>query len=238
MPHIDVALLPEHVSPERIRSDALIVVDVLRASTTIVAAFESGARSIQPVLSVEDALELATKLPDALLCGERHGLPPDGFDLGNSPLGYKSCVVQNRDLILTTTNGTRALSMLSESQRVCIGSLTNRSSVCEAVSLKDTTIICAGTNGHVSLDDCYVAGCIVEQIIQSGAKPTEAARLVLDASRESFRKNGTHDAVLKSTQHGRRLCNLGFEDDINNASTIDSIEIVPVYNPASQLITI
>lgn len=238
MPQIHVALLPEHVSPERIRSDALIVVDVLRASTTIVAAFESGARSVRPVLSVEDARELATKLPEALLCGERHGLPPNGFDLGNSPLGYTSDVVRDQDLILTTTNGTRALSMLSDAQRVFIGSLTNRSSVCEAVESMDTTIICAGTDGQVSLDDCYVAGCMVERMIQRGHKATKTARQVNDASRESFREHGSHFVVLRITTHGKRLCDLGFEDDIKDAASIDSVRIVPEYNPATRLISV
>ncbi len=238
MPQIDVALLPEHVSPEQIRSDALIVVDVLRASTTIVAAFESGARSVRPVLSVEDARELATKLPEALLCGERHGLPPEGFDLGNSPLGYTSEVVQDRDLILTTTNGTRALSMLSEAHRVFIGSLTNRSSVCEAVESKDTTIICAGTDGQTSLDDCYVAGCLVDWMIQRGHEPTETAQQIFDASLKSLRVHGSHFGVLRTTTHGKRLCDLGFEDDIKHAAIIDSVPIVPEYNTEAQLITI
>ncbi len=237
MPHIDVALLPEHVSPERIRTDSLIMVDVLRASTTIVAAFESGARSIRPVLSVEDARELASKLPEALLCGERHGLPPEGFDLGNSPLGYTSEVVQDRDLIFTTTNGTRALSMLRGAQQVFIGSITNRSSVCEAVESMDTTIICAGTDRQVSLDDCYVAGCMVEWMIQRGHEPTETAQQVLDASRESLRVHGSHFEVLRTTTHGKRLCDLGFEDDIRQAASIDSDRLVPKYNPETQLIT-
>ncbi len=237
MPIVDVALLPEHAPKSQVESHTLIVVDVLRATTTIAAAFHAGARTILPVRDVDHARHIANALHNSFLCGERDGLPPAGFKLGNSPLEYTSDVVQGQDLILTTTNGTRALSMLDRARTVLIGSIVNRGAVCDYAEGTDTTIICAGTYQQVSADDCFAAGLMVDRLIQLGAQPTESAQLIADATNHAIDQHGSIHEALRATVHGKRLIELGMDRDIEYASRVDLLDVVPVYDVPSHRIT-
>lgn len=234
MARVDVVLLPEHLSERQIETDTLIVVDVLRASTTIVAALDARASSVVPMRDVDDARAYALQNPEAMLCGERGGLPPDGFTLGNSPLEYTSNAVGRRELVLSTTNGTRALAMVSASSTVLIGAVTNRDAVCErAVQDGDVTIVCAGTLGEVSLDDCLAAGAMVNRMVELGHKTSETALLVAQGTNSLIHDRGSIERALRSTLHGRRLINLGLDADIEYAARIDSSSVVPQYDPRS-----
>lgn len=235
---VDVVLLPEHLRGRQIISDTLIVVDVLRASTTIISALDAGASAIAPMRSVEDARAYAKENPEAVLCGERGGVPPKGFTLGNSPLEYANEVVGGRELVLTTTNGTRALSMVSESSRVLIGAITNRLAVCEEAAKggDGVTIVCAGTDGDVSLDDCIAAGMMVQRLMDCGFQPSECAVLVAKATKKLILEGRTVESSLRSTKHGQRLVSLDMSGDIEFASRTDSSLVVPRYEPKSNRI--
>ncbi len=237
MPIVDVALLPEHAPKVQVESHTLIVVDVLRATTTIAAALHSGARTILPVRDVDHARHIASALQNSFLCGERDGLPPAGFKLGNSPFEYTSEVVKGQDLILTTTNGTRALTMLDRARSVLLGSIVNRRAICDHAKGADTTIICAGTHQQVSADDCYAAGLMVDRLVQLGAQPTESAQLIADATHHAIDQHGTIHGALRATVHGERLIELGMDRDIEYASRVDLLDVVPVYDVPSHRIT-
>ncbi|MGJ8635595.1 MAG: 2-phosphosulfolactate phosphatase [Phycisphaerales bacterium] len=237
MARVDVALLPDHVNRDRLDTHTVIVVDVLRASTTIVAAIESGAEGVVPVAEVDEAKSFALLHPDALLCGERGGVPPEGFVMGNSPLDYSSEKVGGRKVVLTTTNGTRALSMVADAKRVLVGSLTNRAAVCGIADQDDVLIVCAGTNGEVSLDDAFTAGMMVDWLIEhSGHAPTETAQILSGSASSLLATHKTIEQVLRNTDHGRRLIGLGMDRDIEHASGIDSSSVVPEHEIASNTI--
>ena len=234
---VDVVLLPDHLGSEQILNHTLIVVDVLRASTTIIAALESGAAVIVPVLGVDEAREVNQERAGSLLCGERGGEPPEGFVLGNSPLEYTKAIVGGQALVLTTTNGTRALSMVGDASKVLIGSITNREAVCQAARGSDVTIVCAGTLGSVSLDDSIAAGLMIERLIGMGEyEPTETASMVLRGTRSVIDEHGGMESggilgALRSTAHGKRLIGLGMDADVECASRANSSAVVPVYDP-------
>ncbi len=236
---VDVVLLPDHLSSEQTKNHTLIVVDVLRASTTIISALESGAMVVVPVLGVDEAREANKERAGSLLCGERGGEPPVGFALGNSPLEYTNEVVGGKPLILTTSNGTRALSMVKDAPKVLIGSITNREAVCQAARGTDVTIVCAGTLGSVSLDDSIAAGLMIERLIGMGDyQPTETASMVLRGTRSVIDEHGGTQSggilgALRSTAHGKRLIGLGMDRDVEYASRVNSSAMVPVYDPGN-----
>ncbi|MBO6513592.1 MAG: 2-phosphosulfolactate phosphatase [Phycisphaerales bacterium] len=235
---VDVALLPDHVDIDALETQCVIVIDVLRASTTMIAAVESGAESIQPIADVQDARDVAQNNPEVLLCGERHGVPPDGFVIGNSPLEYEPSVVAGKRLVLTTTNGTRALSMVGHAKKILIGGLTNRASACIELGSQDVLIVCAGTEGRVSLDDSFTAGMMVQWLTQqAGYDATETAQIACQSAEWLLLKHRSCEQVLKSTLYGRRLIDLGMDRDIEYAAQLDSSEAVPVLDLPSNTIT-
>lgn len=237
MARVDVALLPDHVDCDRLGTHTVIVVDVLRASTTIVAAIESGAEVLTPLAGVDEAYRFAESHPEVLLCGERGGVPPEGFAFGNSPYEYSRASVAGRRIVLTTTNGTRALSMVVDARMVLVGALTNRAAVCGYTGQDDVLIVCAGTNREVSLDDAFTAGMMVDWLIEhSGHAPTETAQIVSGAAASLLSTHNTAEQVLRNTDHGRRLIGLGMERDIEYASRVDSCGVVPVHDSSSNTI--
>jgi 2-phosphosulfolactate phosphatase len=164
---VDVAFTPRDVSP----SHVAVVVDVLRATSTIVAALHAGYRRVLCTASVERARRL--RGTDRVLAGERGCLPIDGFDRGNSPRGLDPAPAG--DLVLCTTNGTPAiLSAASTARDVLIGSLLNLAALVAHIPTdRDVTVVCAGTEGRFALEDAYVAGRIVQGLT---ADRTDAAR--------------------------------------------------------------
>lgn len=233
MRSIDVALTPELLHDAHDRDT--VAIDVLRATTTMLAAFGSGVARIIPVETVEDALKLKRNLPDAILCGERDAVPPEGFDLGNSPLTMTPARVSDRTLVMSTTNGTRAIHRCADAARVLIGAVTNRAVVADALSAGDrgVTLVCSGTHGRVSLDDVIGAGLIIERLLEHGTgfELSDAARITLETTHESIRASGSILNALRSAAHGRTLDGLGMGADIGFAARIDGVSLVPIWDP-------
>jgi 2-phosphosulfolactate phosphatase len=233
MRSIDVALTPELVMDAHDRD--LVAIDVLRATTTMLAAFGSGAARIIPVETVGDALTIKGDLHAAILCGERNAVPPEGFDTGNSPLAMTPDRVGDRTLVMSTTNGTRAIHRCAGAARVCIGAITNRAALAQVLSEagRDVTLVCSGTHGRVSLDDTIGAGLILERLLESGSgwDLTDAARVTLDTTRAAIDEHGSIGGAIGSAAHGRRLVSLGMNADIEYAARIDSSERVPIWDP-------
>lgn len=223
---ISVAPVPREFAGSEPGS-AVVVVDVFRASTTITAALAGGARFVLPVADVEQAMKLAEPYAEneVLLGGERECQRIEGFQLGNSPREYTREVVAGKVVIFTTTNGTQALTAAKEAGTVLVGSFVNFSAVADAVSGHEAvTILCAGNNGRLSLEDFACAGGLVDRLAGSVAQLDDAAL----ASRAAFKKLKTDLArVLVSTEHALRLAELGFRADLDFALKIDSLPVVP-----------
>ena len=241
MKHLQISMLPTLTHPHETAGKTVVVVDVLRASTTIVAAMAAGVRQIVPCLEVDEALNLRPQIdPSALLGGERGGKPIPGFDLGNSPSEYDSSTVSGKTLCFTTTNGTRAMMRCSGAARVLIGSFVNLSATFQAVKEdSEVVILCAGTNGQVTREDVLFAGAFAvrAQMSNDAIELNDEARLAIDAWR-SLNRNGilsTEEltAQLLQTQGGKNLEALGLHADIAYSANIDRFDIVPELDLSS-----
>jgi 2-phosphosulfolactate phosphatase len=226
---VEVHLLAQLVAPERLQGGVAVVIDVLRATTTIVHALASGCLAVRPCSSVEEAKTLADSLPagKVLLAGERDGKPLPGFDLGNSPRAFTSAVCRGTTLVLTTTNGTRTLLHAAAAARTLIAAFVNYSAVCEQLRAESRPvhILCAGNAGEVALEDALLAGALVDYLCEAGeTRLNDAARLAWD----SFDMHGqVLQGALEVSAGGVLLRSLGYDDDIRAAASVDTFNLVP-----------
>ena len=192
-------------------------------------ALAAGCTDIRPCGTVEEARELAAGLGDgrALLGGERHNVKIKGFDLGNSPLEYTTAVCQGKTLVMTTSNGTRALLRAVEAERVLAASFVDFSAVCEQLRQdpRPVHLVCAGTDGAVTLEDTLLAGALVDYLSQKfDAGLNDSARLAWDG----FKQRGSCLlAALEMSDGARGLLALGHDPDIEFASQVDRFHLVP-----------
>ncbi len=245
---IRVYALPQYVAEEELAGDAVVVIDVLRASSTMITALAAGAREIIPCQEVDEARQLAATLPagQCLLGGERDGLPIEGFDLGNSPGEYSADKVAGKTIVFTTSNGTRALWRARAARRVLIGGFLNASAVVTELAGEDRIhLLCAGADGQVTRDDVLLAGMLVGrlQAIQPGGVELNAqAVTAYENWTFSFPLPYSRGAEpmppellageLRKGLAGRRLARLGRKEDILAAAQIDRFGVVPEFFPA------
>lgn len=226
---VQVHLLPCFVPPGRLVGGVAVVIDVLRASTTMLHALAAGCTCIRPCAEVDEARALAGSLPagKTLLGGERGGLPLPDFDLGNSPRAYTSARCKNTILVMTTTNGTQALLRAAEADRVLIGAFGNFSAVCAQLrqERRPLHLICAGTDGEVTLEDTLLAGALVDCLGDAkDARLNDSARLAWDC----FENHGRLlQGALELSHGGRHLTALGLGEDIRAAAAVDQFALVP-----------
>lgn len=229
---LDVALLPNLIQDAR---SAFAVVDVLRASTSIVTLLERGVPAVIPAAGLEEARALRERLPGHLLCGEQDGLPPPGFDYGNSPAEFAAARLDRRPAILATANGTHILNDLADAPAVLVGALVNRETAARAlVALAaehgcDATIVCAASPGgrSIALEDALGAGAIAEAALRldPSLQPTDAAMFARDAFLAAV---GDLRAALASARHGAELIAIGFTADIEHCARLDVATVVPM----------
>ena len=226
---VQVHLLPELAPCGRLAGGLAVVVDVLRASTTIVHALAAGCACVRVCLEVDEARLLAGEMRagKVLLGGERNGIPVPGFDLGNSPGEYTAKVCRGTTLVLTTTNGTRALHRAAEAERVLIASFVNYSAVCEQLrhDARPVHIICSGTEGEIALEDTLLAGALVDFLCELvEVRLNDSARLAWDC----FENHGRVLAgALEIGKGGAKLRDLGYHEDIRAAAQVDQFNLVP-----------
>jgi 2-phosphosulfolactate phosphatase len=228
---LDVALLPERVDREALPGCTALIVDVLRASTTMIAALGNGCAGIVPVSDPDEAYRRARAIgPGALVAGERKGLMIDGFDLGNSPLEMTRERVGGKTLVFTTSNGTKALLAARPAAAVGVAALVNLSA---AVAWahghgRDLTVICSGDQGRVSLEDQVCAGLLLDALLRREPRATlaPAAREAVEAGRgyaESVERLA-HDSPW-----GRSLSAAGRAADLAACLVLDTSTLIPVY---------
>ncbi len=209
---VHVAFTPDEV----LQAPVAVVVDVMRATSTIAQALASGYERVYCCREVEDALRVREHLGEGLLGGERKAVRIDGFDIGASP--REVLEPRGEVLIYSTTNGTRAvLSAAAACERVFLGSLLNLSAVVKAVD-DDCVVVCAGFQGQFALDDAYCAGRIVQELDAEVTDAAKACRILAGAFPTAW------DAVMART-YGPP----GLEEDIEFCSQEDTIDVVPRF---------
>jgi 2-phosphosulfolactate phosphatase len=227
---IDVAFLPADIDGRDLSNTVCIVLDIFRASTSIVTALDNGCEAIFPVLSVEEGHGLAQQRGSCLLAGERHSLKLDGFDFGNSPFDFLPDKVKGRQIIMTTTNGTVAIRSTEGAYRTLIGSFLNATAVCKQTPKyhKEVLIVCAGTERLFSLEDALCAGLLVE-ILRGGKGAAVLTDAAYAASLMYSQAKAALAAVAINSRNGKRLCELGREDDVAYCLRLGTVDIVPEY---------
>lgn len=228
---LQVHLLPSLVDAATLQGGVAIVIDVLRATTTIVHAFHAGVTHVYPLADIPASLSLADEFRQSgesvILGGERGGVAVSGFDLGNSPLEYSWDKCQGKMLIFSTTNGTRALLHAKAAEKIVTASFVNFSAVCETLLEEKRPIhfICAGSNGHVALEDTLLAGAFLAALLPHRPVPmNDSARLAWDA----FECHGlVLTEALKLSAGGMHLQSIGLGDDIDLCAEVDRLMLVP-----------
>ena len=219
----------EEVDPASLSDSVVVVIDVVRATTTMTEALANGARAIFPTASTEEAVRLAQSLgrDDTLLCGERKAAKVEGFDLGNSPGEFTAAAVRGKRLVMSTTNGTRALLAGAEGQRLLVCAFTNIGAVAESLmQAESVAILCAGREDRFSIDDALCAGTLVARLREELDEPPQlddAARAAA-ALADSLHPDR---AFLAQTAAGRALADIGLAGDLDICAHVDRHGIVP-----------
>lgn len=232
---LDVFMSPGELSPGDVQGRVVAMIDVLRASTSIAVALFNGAKTVVPVESVDDAISVAKPFErtQVLITGELRMLPIPGFDLGNSPLEFTADAVGGRTIVMTTTNGTRALLTLQGARDVVVAAYVNHGAVSALLRTAartdtDIAIVCAGSDGHFSLEDAACAGRYVRSITEQGA--SVAMNDAACASAVIDRKYGDDIAkIFEESTHGQALAEAGFAADLAACAALDSHPVVPIY---------
>jgi 2-phosphosulfolactate phosphatase len=230
----DIQYIPGNVPAKKAEGKVFVVIDVLRATTTIIEALSNGCPEVIPVVSVDEAFDLAKKSPqgDTLIGGERGGLKVDGFDLGNSPREYTRDVVSGKRVILTTTDGTKAFHWVTACEHVLVGAFTNVHAVAQrCIALKtDPVMVPAGKRGKFSLEDVVCGGMMIDLLEKRGVTLTDGARAACILYK-AF--HGDLHEMAKTSDHGRSLIRLGFEEDLGFCVQTNVSTLVPVFRKGS-----
>jgi 2-phosphosulfolactate phosphatase len=231
---LEVFMSPRELMAADVQGRVVAVIDVLRASTTIAAALANGARTVIPVEDVDEVMARAKQFDAGQVrtAGERKMLPIPGFDMGNSPLEFTTSSVAGCTVIITTTNGTRALMALQGARDIVVASYVNHAAVSAmlraAARSNDISIVCAGTEGHFSFEDAACAGRYVRSITQASPSIT-----MNDAARACALIDGRYGdniaEIFKESSHGRALAEAGFGDDLLACAQLDTHPVVPIY---------
>jgi 2-phosphosulfolactate phosphatase len=247
VPRLHVYVLPKLVTPDALAGGAVVVIDVLRASTTIIYALQAGAITVIPCREIDEARGIAARFSpnEKILGGERGGRPIDGFDLGNSPLDYTPELVRGKTVVFTTTNGTQALMHARQARKIFLGAFVNASAVAQKLLGQDVVhLLCAGTDGQSTDEDILFAGMLVEKLQHQGGvqcKLNDQAiaacdlwRHTLEITQASMTEPPKPEPLAEMLRHslgGKNLVSLGLDRDILAAAQIDRFAIVPQFNP-------
>jgi 2-phosphosulfolactate phosphatase len=226
--NLDVVFTPGEIEAAKLAGRAIVVIDVLRATSTIIEALTNGARAVIPVDAVERAVRTAGEIGrgEVLLCGERGSKPIEGFPLGNSPQEFTAERVAGKTLVMTTTNGTLALSAGAMARRCMVAAFLNVRAVVGALAEEDDVVlVCAGREGRFALEDAVCAGLIGRALssdrrVRGSDSARAALRLASRLGRPPLR-------FLRRTTGGVQLRQLGLGRDVEYCGTLDRHSSVP-----------
>lgn len=207
--------------------DLIVVIDVLRATSAICTAIENGIKGIIPVSSLEEAREYQKK--GYIVAAERNGAVVEGFDLGNSPYSYMNPELKGKTVVLTTTNGTKAIRIAEEKKTVVIGSLNNLDSLCKWLTKqeRDVLVLASGWKDKFNLEDTICGGAITDILISTGKFYSDedssvAAKFIYRSAKENM------FSYLKASSHRRRLRKLDLNADVSYCLTPNNLTAIPI----------
>lgn len=227
---VDVIISADHIKEEHLENKIVVVIDMLRATSVITTALANGAKKVIPILTVEEAFkkkeDFKNKNVDALLGGERKALRIEGFDFTNSPLEYTKEKVKDKTIILSTTNGTRAINLSLKAKKIYIGAMINAKALVDIIKdeKEDIVFINSGTNGEFTMDDFICSGYMIsllnKKISSDLSDIAKTAKLIYETNNVlDYIKEARHFGVLKS---------LNLEEDLYYCCKKDIIEFVPM----------
>ena len=211
------------------KKSIVVVVDVLRATSSMCIAFEQGVEKIIPVSTVEEALEYRNNGLDYILAAERNGAPVKSFDFGNSPQVYLDMDVKGRTVVMTTTNGTKSISIAKKDHDVAIGSLLNLDAIAKWLIAQDRDVIvfCAGWKNKFNLEDTLFAGALSEQLVTSGlyddsCDAVQASQVLWEKAKDDVY------GFLENSSHRKRLAKLDIDSDVHFCLKVNQTTKIPV----------
>lgn len=234
---IEVIPFAAAIDNNTVENKTVVVIDVLRATSVVITALKNGAKEVLPTVTIEEANIVSQSLKPGsfLVCGERNAKKIESFNMGNSPLEYSPEKVKNKTIILSTTNGTRALHASGSAKDVFIGAFLNVKAVVKKVKNCDTLVLaCSGTNNKFSLDDGMCAALIIDELSKDNNILLDDLGMTLV---QNWRNSGKNlNDILKHCFHLNYLLEKGFEKDVKYCLQLNSHNIVPSFK--NQTITI
>ena len=232
---IEVYFSPIQVPSSAVAGKVVAMIDVLRASSSIAAALANGARTVLPFDSADEVITRAKAFDrkEIVLAGERKMLPIAGFDLGNSPLEFTRSVVEGRAVLLTTTNGTAAVTSLQGARDIFVASYVNFTAVMTVLRTAlnggtEVVLLCAGREKSFALEDSACAGRFVRHLTADQSK-VELNDAALAAMLIEKRYGDRIDTVFTDSEHGKALKEAGFASDLEACARLDAYPVIPVY---------
>jgi 2-phosphosulfolactate phosphatase len=224
---IDVCFSPALFHLYDSSESIVVVIDVLRATSSMCVAFQHGVKSIVPVATIEESIAYRKK--GFLVGAERKGEMVEGFDLGNSPFSYMDPIVRDRDIALTTTNGTQAIQVAKGAYQIAIGSFLNLDALCNWLLTQERNVIllCSGWKNSFNFEDTLFAGAVVQKLLPHYDLNHHRDSALAAMNLYELAKDDLYGFLEKSS-HRKRLEKLHIEDDITFCLTPNQTDIVPV----------
>ncbi|MCB2290953.1 2-phosphosulfolactate phosphatase family protein [Clostridium sp. CS001] len=226
---IDIIISASDIKKEKIENKTVVVIDILRATSVITTAMNNGCKGVIPVLTVEEASSIVRNSKEEfMLGGERNALRIEGFHYSNSPLEYTRESIQGKTLVMTTTNGTKAIKGCIGASNILIGAMVNAKATAKRILElnNDVVIVNAGTYGEFSIDDFLCSGYIIDCILES--LQAELSDIAI-TSHYIYKNNKDIHSFIKYANHYKRITELGLEADLEYCCRKDTIDIVPEY---------
>ena len=224
---VEVCLVPGQYPLYSQDMGVVVVIDVLRATSAMVSAFEQGVDRIIPVATVEEAREYIGR-PGYIAAAERNGEVVEGFAYGNSPIAFLNEDLSGKTIVMTTTNGTKAINLAKDARKLVIGSFLNLSALCDWLLTQDDNVLllCSGWREKMNLEDSIFAGAVMDRLLRSRKFGVEedssiAAQYLFMAARDNFL------SLLKAAPRRKRLEQLNLQDDVKFCLTPDQSKVIP-----------
>ena len=231
-PSLHTSLSPALLHLFDVSNSIVVIIDVLRATSTIATAIHNGAKSVIPVDSVSRCMEIGRQI-EGITAGERDGQIAEGLEYGNSPFEYPREFIEGKTLVLTTTNGTRLLHMALEkgAKESITGSFPNLSAVCDhLVEMKQDVILgCAAWKDRINLEDTLFAGAVISRVREHFSINCDSSNMA-EAMYEKGKKDLFGFMKKSNASHYHRLMNFGLEEDIRYCLAADKANVLPVYS--------
>lgn len=234
-PTLEVCLSPALLHLFNTKDTVTVIIDVFRATSTIAAALDNGASRIIPVSSVDECISIGLSIPNSITAGERDGKVAEGLEYGNSPSEYPAEFIGGKILVLTTTNGTRLLHMVTDAADIITGSFPNLKAVCDFIIKRNLNVLlaCASWKDRFNLEDALFAGAVADIVSEHFTINCDSAHACISLHRDS---EGNYFDYLKRGAHYKRLSGYGLESDMIYCATPNLHPVVPILQGDSLVI--